>query len=77
MRVRVNFTVEVDVDEYRDKIGPPNATKEDIRRWIQGDAINRVTFGLGDEGVSCTYLGQNNRYDPETRQTIHEEYVNT
>lgn len=77
MRVRVNFTVEVDVDEYREKIGPENATKEDIRRWIQSDAISRVTYGLGDEGVTCNYLGKNNEYDPETRQTIHEEYVNT
>jgi hypothetical protein len=75
MRVRVNFTIEVDLDDYRDKIGPEDITKEGLRTRLQTNAVDHLLYSLGDEGVKVNYLGQNNRYDPESRQTIHEEYV--
>ena len=76
MRIRCNFTIEFDVDDYRSKYGDPNDSKVKIRDTIQAIARDHVIEELRGEGVKVTYLGQNNRYDPETRQTIHEEYVN-
>lgn len=75
MRVRMNFTIEVDVDEYRNKVGPEDISKTALRARLQNDCVEYLENALGDQGVRVNYLGQNNRYDPESRQTIHEEYV--
>lgn len=77
MRVRVNFTVDFDLDEYRQKTNQSDLTTADVRALIQNDAAEWILEALRQSGVKATSLGQNNAYDPETRQTIHEEYVNT
>lgn len=76
MRVRVNFTVDFDLDEYRKKTGQPELTTAQVRAQIQQHAADRVLEDLRDQRIATSSLGQNNAYDPESRQTIHEEYVN-
>ncbi|AZS06600.1 hypothetical protein SEA_JACOREN57_33 [Mycobacterium phage JacoRen57] len=74
MRVRVNFTVEVDAEQYREAMGE-ELTKVEIRERIQNMALNRVMYGLGDEGVKVELLGRNNVYDPKQRLTVAEHLV--
>lgn len=76
MRIRVNFTIEVDVEEYRQKLGAGILnTKEEIRAAIQGQCEEYILLSLGDEGVSARSLGINNAYDRESKQTMHQDYV--
>lgn len=74
MRVRVNFTVDFDLEDLRKR--QPFVTKTQARDQIQQAAQDMVLEFLANHGVDATSLGRNNAYDPETRQTIHEEYVN-
>ena len=74
MRVRVNFTVDIDVENYRKKTGT-DLTKSVIREDIQEQCRDFVMTFLKEQGIRAQYLGQNNKYDPKSRQTIHEEYV--
>jgi hypothetical protein len=76
MRVRVNFTIEIDVDQYREKIGAGVInTKQEIRAAIQGQCEEYILLSLADEGVNARSLGINNAYDPTSRQTMHEDLV--
>lgn len=68
MRVRVNFTVELDPEEYREVSGD-DLTKEEIRNKIQEFAAREVLIRLNGEGVSTRLLGRNNVYDPKKRLT--------
>ncbi len=75
MRVRINFTVDIDVDDYREKMGV-DLNQAVLRQDIQEQCRDFVLDTFRGHGLKISYLGQNNKYDPETRQTIHEEYVN-
>lgn len=72
----MNFTIDFDLEEYRERTGQPDISKALAREQIQTKCLGMLLEDLNQEGVTYTYLGQNNRYDPESRQTIHEEYVN-
>lgn len=76
MRVRINFTVDFDLDQYREATGQPDLTTGQAREQVQAKCLGMLLQDFNDNQVKYQYLGQNNRYDPETRQTIHEEYVN-
>lgn len=75
MRVRINFTVDFDLENYRRATNQPEITMNEARTQIQDDALEGVMSHLTGSGVRASSLGRNNAYDPETRQTIHEEYV--
>ncbi len=68
MRVRVNFTLEVDAESYRDAMGD-DISKETIRRDIQERAQKYVTGSLKGIGVDAGLLSRNNVYSPEDRLT--------
>jgi len=74
MRVRVNFTVDVDVQQYNDAMGEDN-TKIEIRNQIQEQCISYILLALGDQGVDIGLLGRNNVYDPKQRLTVAEHLV--
>lgn len=71
MRVRVNFTVELDPEVYRERTGE-QLEKEDIRRQVQEAALREVLIRLNGEGVPCRLVGRNNVYDSKTRLTRSE-----
>ncbi|UOW93111.1 hypothetical protein SEA_NOSHOW_43 [Mycobacterium phage NoShow] len=72
MRVRVNFTVDLDPETYRERTGE-DLTKEEIRKQVQDLALREVLIRINGEGVPCRPLGQNNVYDPRTRTTRSEQ----
>lgn len=74
MRVRVNFTVEVDPEEYREATGM-ELDKEQVRVEIQDRAISDTLEGLSDLGVQARLLGRNNVYDPKSRLTRSQHLV--
>jgi hypothetical protein len=74
MRVRVNFTIDVDLDDYRETM-EVDMTKDEIRKTIQERAITDTVLNLTDEGVGCRLLGRNNAYDSEQRLTRSEQLV--
>lgn len=71
MRVRVNFTIDLDPEQYREILGI-EATKDEIRKDIQESAISDVVIGLNDVGIKARLLGRNNVYDPRQRLTVAE-----
>lgn len=60
MRVRVNFTIDLDLDEYRDAF-EVDLDKTQVRDEVQNIATTRLLSFLIDEGVTgVRYLGKNN-----------------
>lgn len=62
MKVRVNFTVEFDADQYRRVFAYPGSKRlsdRQIRNMIQNSAMDRITFGLSDDGVECDAVHNN------------------
>lgn len=74
MRVRVNYTVEVDVEQYNEATGQ-DLSKDEVRREIQDKGSTDVVLGLVDEGVKVRMLGRNNCYDPLLRTTRAQHLV--
>ena len=74
MRVRVNFTVDLDVQQYNEAMDE-DTTKVDIRKRIQEDCISYLLRKYGDLGVDIGLLGRNNVYDPKQRLTVAEHLV--
>lgn len=74
MRVRVNFTVDLDVQQYNDARDEDNS-KVEIRRQIQEDCISFLMHKYRDLGVDIGLLGRNNVYDPKQRLTVAEHLV--
>ena len=74
MRVRVNFTLEVDPEAYREASGE-ELSKEEIRHVVQETAIRDVMSRFNAEGVPTRLLGRNNVYDASTRSTRSEQLV--
>lgn len=74
MRVRVNFTVDVDVEEYRELTGE-DLTKTQIRERMQEECITYLLYKYGDEGLKVDLLGRNNVYDPKQKLTVAEHLV--
>lgn len=72
MRVRVNFTIDLDPEQYRE-VFETELDKGQIREEIQERAISDCVLGLGDEGIQVRLLGRNNVYDPKTRTTRSEQ----
>lgn len=68
MRIRVNFTIEVDPEAFREGTGE-QLDKEEIRHTVQERAISDCIEGLSDRGVRARLLGQNNVYDARARLT--------
>ena len=74
MRVRVNFTVDLDVQQYNEAMDE-DTSKIDIRKRIQEDCISYLLRKYGDLGVDIGLLGRNNVYDPKQRLTVAEHLV--
>lgn len=74
MRVRVNFTVDLDVQQFNDAVDEDNS-KVDIRARIQEDCISFLLAKYADLGVDIGLLGRNNVYDPKQRLTVAEHLV--
>ena len=55
MRVRVNFTLDFNPEEYRDTMEVDMANEE-IRDTIQQRAISDALYGLIDEGVPARVI---------------------
>lgn len=72
MRVRVNFTLEVDTESYRDAMGD-DLTKEQIRKSMQDQAQAYLTGSLRGQGVDVALMSRNNVYRPQDRLTGREE----
>lgn len=76
MRIRLNFTLDVDVDQYNDAT-EQELTKVQVREQIQEQAINDIMYWLIDQGVKVELLGRNNVYDPHQKLTVAEHLVTT
>ena len=76
MRVRHNFTIDVDVEQYNEATGQC-LSKDQVRKEIQESCITAVLEGLADVGVKASMLGRNNVYDPIQRLTVAEHLVTT
>ena len=74
MRVRVNFTLGVDVDNYNDKTDQ-ELSKTEVREQIQEQCLNYIMMALGDQGIQIELLGRNNVYDPAQKLTVAEHLV--
>ena len=74
MRVRINFTVDLDVQQYNEAMDE-DTSKIDIRKRIQEDCISYLLRKYGDLGVDIGLLGRNNVYDPNQRLTVAEHLV--
>lgn len=74
MRVRINFTVDLDVQQYNEAMDE-DTSKIDIRKRIQEDCISFLLAKYGDLGVDIGLLGRNNVYDPKQRLTVAEHLV--
>ncbi len=74
MRVRVNFTVDLDVQQFNDAMDD-TSSKIDIRRQLQEDCISYLLMKYADLGVDIGLLGRNNVYDPKQRLTVAEHLV--
>ena len=74
MRVRVNFTLGVDVDNYNDKTDQ-ELSKTEVREQIQEQCLNYIMLALGDQGIQIELLGRNNVYDPAQKLTVAEHLV--
>ena len=76
MRVRINFTIGVDVDEYCDKTDQ-DLTKVQVREAIQEQCLSYIMMALGDQGINVELLGRNNVYDPKQKLTVAEHLVSS
>jgi hypothetical protein len=74
MRVRINFTIDVDVEEYREMM-QQELTKVQVRESIQEQCIDYITMALGDKGVETRVRARNNVYDPAQKLTVAEHLV--
>lgn len=74
MRVRINYTLDVDVDQYCDATDQ-DLTKMQVREQIQEDCIQSLIANLEDAGVKVELLGRNNVYDPKQKLTVAEHLV--
>lgn len=74
MRVRINFTLGVDVDNYNDKTDQ-ELSKTEVREQIQEQCLNYIMMALGDQGIQIELLGRNNVYDPAQKLTVAEHLV--
>lgn len=76
MRVRINYTLDVDVDQYCDATDQ-DLTKMQVREQIQEDCIQSLIANLEDAGVKVELLGRNNVYDPKQKLTVAEHLVSS
>ena len=74
MRVRANFTLGIEPEQFREATGE-ELTKVEIRQRVQAMAETLTIMALGDMGVKVDEMGMNNVYDPNTRQTMHQDYI--
>lgn len=74
MRVRLNYTIDIDVQQYCDALDE-DLTKVQIRHRIQEDNIRALLQTLKDQGVEVELLGRNNVYDPAQKLTVAEHLV--
>lgn len=74
MRVRLNFTLDVDVKEYCDKT-KQDLNKMQVRMQIQEDCIDHIVKKYRAKGLDVGLLGRNNVYDPIQRLTVAEHLV--
>ena len=54
MKIRVNFTVEVDLDQYNEaqaRYGIAPVDNSTFRRMVQNTASDAVSYWLGDQGI--------------------------
>lgn len=74
MRVRVNYTLDVDVDQYCDATDQ-DLTKMEVRSEIQEQCITETIKRLEHAGVEVNLLGRNNVYDAAQKLTVAEHLV--
>lgn len=61
MKVRVNFTVEFDADEFREAYslaGEPLSNSQ-IRNMVQNNALSYVQMSMGDDGIETEGMHNN------------------
>lgn len=74
MRVRVNFTLEVDVEDYREATGQ-DINKQVVREDIQEQCIAHIINELKGLGLKARLIGRNNVYDPKQGLTVAEHLM--
>lgn len=74
MRVRVNFTLEVDVEDYREATGQ-EINRQVVREDIQEQCIAHIVGELQKLGLGARLLGRNNVYDRKQGLTVAEHLV--
>jgi hypothetical protein len=76
MRIRINYTLEVDVDQYCEAM-EADLEKEVIRKRVQDLAQRAVLQLLKKRGVRARMIGVNNVYDPIQKLTVAAHLVKT
>jgi hypothetical protein len=59
MRIRVQFTVEVDPDLYIEKFLLPDDVRADVRLHVNNQAIDHVMYSCHDNGVPIQLISHN------------------
>lgn len=74
MRVRINYTLDVDVEQYCEATDQ-DLSKVEVREQIQEQCISSIIRQLVKKGVNVELLGRNNVYDPKQKLTVAEHLV--
>jgi hypothetical protein len=74
VRIRLNFTLEVDVEQYN-LTTHQDLNKDEIRHQVQEDVIKETMNSLKYKGVRAGLIGRNNVYDPAQRLTVAQHLV--
>lgn len=74
MRVRVNFTLDLEVQDYNERTNQ-ELNKVQVREQIQERCLEYIMTDLERQGIDVELLGRNNVYDPKQRLTVAEHLV--
>jgi hypothetical protein len=74
MRIRMNFTLDLDVEQYCEAMDQ-DLTKVEVRERVQEQCIASIMRHLIAKGVDVELLGRNNVYDPIQKLTVAEHLV--
>lgn len=74
MRIRMNFTLDLDVEQYCEATDQ-DLTKVEVRERVQEQCITNIMRHLINKGVDVELLGRNNVYDPIQKLTVAEHLV--
>lgn len=74
MRIRMNFTIDLDVEQYCEATDQ-DLTKVEVREQVQERCIASIMQHLERKGVDAELLGRNNVYDAFQKLTVAEHLV--